>query len=117
VKPPPGVRQLRLNGPGGLERQWSAARLAEQHELAFLVNEPGIYQLSVIGRDGASHPLERESFAANVDPRESDLRREVFASGLAAGGVRAKQRVELWHGLGALLLFFLVCEALLVRRG
>jgi hypothetical protein len=117
IKPPPGVRQLRLVGPAGIDRVWSAARLAERHEADFLITEPGIHQLSAIGRDGVSHPLERESFAANIDPRESDLRREVFASGLSAGGVRAKRRVELWHGLGALLLFFLLCEALLVRRG
>lgn len=115
-KPPREVRQLRLVGPGGLERQWSAARLAERHDVEFLVTEPGIYQLSMIGRDRASHPLERESFAANVDPRESDLRREVVAPALAAGGVRAKQRVELWHGVGALLLLFLLCEAVLTRR-
>ena len=61
----------------------------------------------------------RESFAANVDPAESDLRRgklPAVARRRASGG-RATRRVEIWHLLGALALLTLLGESLLVRRG
>lgn len=117
----PAIRQLRLSGPGGLERSYSQRELAEKSTLEIPVEQPGFYHLAASGQGGAPHALERDSFAANLDPRESDLRR----AGAGAPGsppreplaVRAKQRVELWHGVGVFLLLVLLGESFLVRRG
>ena len=74
---------------------------------------------AVAGTDGVLHVVERESFMANVDARESDLRRRKPGAGDRRPGVAAKatRRVELWHGIGAFLLVLLVLESFLVRRG
>ena len=117
----PAIRQLRISGPAGIERSYTHRELAEKTTLEIPVEQPGFYHLSASGQGGAAHPLERDSFAANVDARESDLRR----AGPGAGGqpgreslaVRAKQRVELWHGVGVLLLLVLLGESFLIRRG
>jgi hypothetical protein len=114
----PAMRQLRLSGPGS-ERSYTHRELAEKTTLEIPVEQPGFYNLSASGQGGTLHPLERERFAANVDPKESDLRRSGPGGKSAAPGlaVRAKQRVELWHGVGVLLLLLLLGESFLVRRG
>jgi hypothetical protein len=116
---PPTLRQLRLLGPGGGEQSWSRRKLADKRELAIPVEAPGFYQLSASGLDGVMRPLERESFAANVDARESDLRQptERAKRGADVPVVRAKQRVELWHAVGVVLLLLLLGESFVIRRG
>lgn len=117
---PRHVRQLRLNGPAGMEQIWSARDLAGRKSVQIAVPEPGFYRLSVTGSDGVVQALERESFMANVNPAESDLRKARLApprAGAGKNGGRAVRRVELWHGLGALLLVLLLAEAFVTRRG
>ena len=118
VPVPRGVRQVRLAAPGS-ERQWSRADLAEKQSIDISVDLPGFYHLSGGGGDGVLRPLDRESFAASIDPRESDLRKVSKPDGeLAAGGaVRAKQRMELWHIVGIALLLLLVGASFLIRKG
>ena len=98
----------------------SARELVGKPHVVIPVEQPGFYQLSVAAADTVLHTLERESFMANVDPRESDLRKlgaGAKAPRLQASVAKATRRVELWHGLGALLLLFLVVESFLIRRG
>jgi hypothetical protein len=115
---PRGVRQVRLAAPGS-ERQWSRAELADKQSIEISVDLPGFYHLSGGGGDGVLRPLDRESFAASIDPRESDLRKVSRPdSHLAAGrAVHAKQRIELWHIVGIALLLLLVGESFLIRKG
>lgn len=55
---------------------------------------------------------------ANADPRESDLTRATQRERDTSTGhaPRAKQRLELWHGLGVLLLCFVLAESVLSFR-
>jgi hypothetical protein len=119
IAPPQGTRQVRLVLPGGEERIWTQRLLSEKPEVEIPIELPGVYRLSATMLDGTTRPLERESFVANVDPRESDLRRGRIVEEEVAGGarVRAKKRLELWHSLGTALLALLLAEALLTRRG
>lgn len=121
MKLPPHTLQARLISPDGSERRWSRKQLLDKSTLEFAVGVPGFYQISVAGSDGVLHPLERENFAANIDGRESDLRKADIRPRASATNnstsSRAKQRVDLWHKLGALLLVLLVGESFLIRRG
>ena len=119
VRHPRGTRQVRLVGPSSRERHWSAAQLAGKSVLEVPVSEPGFYELSVAGADGVLRPLERDSFAANIDARESDPRKRSAAQVAPAkkATALAVQRVELWHALGVALLLLLLLESFLVRRG
>ena len=119
IRLPRGTRQLRLVGPSSRERHWSSAQLAGRSSLEVPVPEPGFYSLSFAGADGVLRPLERDSFAANLDPRESDPRKRATAQVTPAQSPRALavQRVELWHALGVALLLLLLLESFLIRRG
>jgi hypothetical protein len=84
---------------------------------------PGVYRVTVAGRDGILRPRPQATFVVNLDPAESDLLRitpERLAQLQAGGGARAvkapRRRVELWHALGAGLLLLLLGEAVLLRR-
>jgi hypothetical protein len=113
-----GTKEVRLSGPSGIDHQWSKRQLAGKENLEIPVDAPGFYQLAASGHDGVLRPLDRESFVANVDARESDLRQTGQpGQGPRVPLVRAKQRVELWHAVSALLLILLLGEAVLVRRG
>jgi hypothetical protein len=118
---PSHTQQLRLVGPGGLEQLWTKRELSGRPTIEIPVPAAGFYKLSTAGTDGVLLALERESFVANINPAESDLRKAKLTKrqrGLGASGTaRATRRVELWHGLGALLLLLLIAEGFLTRRG
>jgi len=123
VTAPSGATQLRMVGPGGRERGWSGEQLggvrAAPAQVQVDVERPGFHRFSFTGGDGVTRPLARESFAANVDPLEADLRKRGVGGdqeGPEAPRKLAMRKVELWHGLGALLLIFLLLEAVLIRR-
>ncbi len=113
------AKQLKLVGPDGGTRIWRPTDLNDTQGLEIPVNEPGFYSLKVAGGAGAWRALARESFAANVDPKECDLRQTQPDKGVdvAATVGRAKRRLELWHVLGALLLLLVLGESFLTRRG
>ena len=120
IRLPRGTQQVRLVGPSSRERHWSTAQLAGRSTLEVPVREPGFYELSVAGAAGVLRPLERDSFAANLDARESDPRKRNSAQVTPTrqkARALAVQRVELWHALGAMLLLLLLIESFLVRRG
>lgn len=114
---PAGTRQVRVAGPGP-QRQWSGAELTGKTKLSVPVERPGFYKVSVAGTNGVLRQLERESFAANINPLESDPRKRQQPATRASDGrgALALQRVELWHLLAALVLLLLVMESFLVRR-
>ncbi|MCA9665936.1 MAG: BatA domain-containing protein [Myxococcales bacterium] len=116
-------KQHRVSDPSGAETLWSIADVKRRKHLAIEVSRPGFYRVAVQGADRVWRPLERETFASNVDPAESDLRRAaadpaaLVASAPKGTVRRAKRKVELWHGVGAFLLAFLLVESILTRRG
>ena len=121
LKLPGRTRKLRLVGPAGLEQQWTSRELSGRSSVEIPVPAAGFYKLSAAGADAVLRALPRESFMANINPAESDLR-PARLSGRAGGKsahatARATRRVELWHGLGALLLLLLLSEGFLTRRG
>ncbi len=96
-----------------------ADRLKGKDALEVTVERPGLHRVSFAGSDGVVRPLSRESFVANINPRESDLRLRHDPSlleGPEPPTVLAMRKVELWHGLGALLLVVLLLEAALLRK-
>lgn len=119
AKLPKAARALRVVEPGGRELLFQRDTLAGK-PAALAIERPGFYRVQEVGATGEVRALSRESFAANVDAREADLRRgrlPVASGGAAAKAATSKRRIELWHGLGLLLLVLLFGEALLTRRG
>ena len=120
LRAPAGATQLRMRAPGGRERGWTAEELTSGGgTVQVQVKRPGFHRLSFTGGDGITRPLARESFAANVNPLEADLRhREEVGGhqGPKAPRLLAMRKVELWHGLGVVLLIILLLEAALIRK-
>lgn len=113
-RPPPGTKEVIVSLPGGQERSLKAP-------FGLQVDLPGQYAVQAVMEDGERMPLSRESFAANVDTRESNLeiRREIqkISGGSKENGkVKATRRVELWHAAGLALLFFLFVESWITRK-
>jgi hypothetical protein len=119
----PEDERLEVSAPSGKRSLMDKARLAGRQTVPFSgVDEPGFYRVAAeIGGKLRTRPA--ADFVANLDPRATDTRRIEAAelptggSGAAAGVPEAQRRVELWHGLAAALLLFLLGEALLTRRG
>ena len=115
-----------MTQPSGRQRTFDRDKVIGRKALAFdATDEPGIYRVAVGGRDGVMRPRRDATFVVNVDAAESDL--TPHRSGAPAGSSppaaaprspppSPKRRVELWHTLGAALLFLLLGEALLLRR-
>lgn len=115
---PKAAKALRVVEPGGRELLLQRSALGGK-PATVTVERPGFYRLQEVSATGELRPLPRESFAANIDAREADLRRGRLPAGptAAATSSTAKRRIELWHGLGLMLLLLLFGEALLTRRG
>jgi hypothetical protein len=121
-----GDTRVEVSLPSGKKRLFE--RLGGRQVLAFTDTiEPGFYRVAAAGDSGVLRPRPAEFFVVNVEPTESDLQKAP-ASRLAvlqrplkdpqgqAGSGAPKRQVELWHYLGALLLAFLIGEALLLRQ-
>lgn len=123
IRLPPGTTRLSVTGPDGKERTWEQAELGSSNELSFTdTTLPGHYLVKAASV-GALAPLDGESFAVNVDTRESDLRpisvdeATALLLGTAAGAhtqVAALTRAQALRGFanpevaaGALLLVML----------
>lgn len=110
LRPPAGTKEVVVNVPGGDERTLKAP-------FQLQVDFPGQYAVQAVMDDGERMALRRESFAANVDNRESDLRtQKISAASGKTGRVKAKRRVELWHAAGLALLCFLFVESWITRK-
>jgi hypothetical protein len=117
------LKKLEVRGPDGLSVVFEGARIAGRTSVRFGAAErPGVYR--VIGTDssGSSRDRDELAFAANLDPRGSDLAPappSVLPAGGTPGeaGTRAPlRRVELWHGVAAALLVLLVIESILIQQ-
>ncbi|MCK6547828.1 BatA domain-containing protein [Myxococcota bacterium] len=74
VRVPPRTTRLTVLAPDGRETTWTAAELTNAVEVQFEgTTLPGHYQVQA-ATTGALEPVPSESFAVNVDTRESDLR-------------------------------------------
>jgi hypothetical protein len=119
-----GDTRVEVTMPSGRKLVFGSERLAGRRQLQFSgVDEPGIYRVAVASESGALRDRPGAGFAANLEPRESDLRK-LSPAGLAAvtGAAptarhgAAQRRVELWHGIAAVLLGLLLLEALLTQQ-
>lgn len=86
IRVPAGVQALQVTGPDGREKTWSAAEIDSALVRFDDTELPGHYRVEA-AFTGAMEPLRAESFAVNVDPRESDLRAipESEAKGILLG--------------------------------
>jgi hypothetical protein len=85
-------------------------------------DEPGSYRARAARADGTSVDRPDESFVVNIDTRESDParlpadRRPDRVRGAGGADTAPKRRLELWHGLSAAVLVFVLLESILTLR-
>ncbi|HNN98365.1 MAG TPA: hypothetical protein PKI03_39140, partial [Pseudomonadota bacterium] len=104
-------------------------RLGGRQLLTFAdTHEAGFYRVAAASENGPWHPRPSEFFVVNVDPSESDLHHappELIQAlerppPAKTGGTEVagppQRRIELWHYIALAILFFLMGEALLLRR-
>ena len=104
-------------------------RLGGRQLLTFAdTQEAGFYRVAAASENGPWHPRPSEFFVVNVDPSESDLHHappELIQAlerppPAKTGGTEVagppQRRIELWHYIALAILFFLMGEALLLRR-
>jgi hypothetical protein len=121
--PTSDLKKLEVRGPDGIGAVFEGDRIAGRSSVRFnRTDRPGIYRVIGTDKTGATHSRDELAFAINLDPRGSDLTMAP-ASALPPSGTGAGQapgdnqrRVELWHGLAALVLLLLVAEGVLVQR-
>jgi len=82
----------------------------------------GLYRVRTAGADGTFTPEPAWDFAVNLDARESDPTRltpDQRPDRIAAarpGAEPPKHRIEMWHGLAAVLLLLLLVESIFTLR-
>jgi uncharacterized membrane protein len=116
------LEKLEVRGPDNVGEVFEGDRIAGRSSVRFgRTDRPGIYRVIGTDKTGATHARDELAFAINLDPRGSDLTMAP-ASALPPSGTGAGQapgdnqrRVELWHGLAALVLLLLVAEGVLVQ--
>jgi hypothetical protein len=117
--------RIEITTPSGSRRGVDRADLAGRRDWSFVdTQEPGVFRVAVAAPGGPLEPRPALGFAVNVDPRESDLAKSRAGEGAAPGPVATgatsetpTRRIELWHGVAAALLAFLLLEGALTRRG
>jgi hypothetical protein len=120
-----GDARLEVRLPQGVTRLYEPTDVAGRDQFVFReTEEPGIYRVSAATNGHSLRERPAAAFVVNVDPRESDLAhlapRLVPGSGAGPASARpqtGRRRVELWHGVAALLLVTLLGESFIVRRG
>jgi len=118
-----GDRRVEITKPDGSVWIAKPDSLASGRTIAFPeTDEPGVYRVRAAGPDGTLAWRPSDSFAVNVDTRESNParlppeRRPDRVSPAATGGERPKHRVELWHAIAGMLIAFVLIESLLTLR-
>lgn len=122
----PGDRRVEVTAPDGQKTVFEGRRLEGRTRVPFVGTRlPGAYRVVAVDADGVSRPRSSSDFAVNIDPVGSDVRRAEAARlpqsanptvTSALGQSVPTRRVDLWHGVAAALLLFLLGEALLTRR-
>jgi hypothetical protein len=116
------MKRLEVRPPEGRPTVYDGERLAGRAFVRYLGTErPGVYRVRGTDATGATRDLDELAFAANLDPRGSDLAAADVArlprSGSGRpGDVPSERRVELWHAVAAGLLLLLLLESILVLR-
>ncbi|HEY3354922.1 MAG TPA: BatA domain-containing protein [Polyangia bacterium] len=120
-----GDARLEIRLPDGVTRLYEPAEVLGHEVFVFRdTEEPGIYRVQAAAAGQSLRERASAAFVINVDPRESDLRhlapQKVPTGGAAKAGAKpeaGRRRVELWHGVAALLLLVMLGETFIVRRG
>jgi hypothetical protein len=120
-------RRVEVVKPDG-DTRWLTpeARAPEPHgrrSVTFTeTDEPGLYRVRASQNDGKAAERATESFVVNLDPAESDParlpddKRPDRGHAGAAEGAAPKRRLELWHGLGVVVIVCVLAESLLTLR-
>jgi hypothetical protein len=118
---------VEVTSPSGRKTTYEGERVRGRTSVPFAATvEPGFYHVAAQTSAEALRPRSGADFVVNLDPRGSDVRR-IEASDLPVGGSAVastgasdspapRRRIELWHGLAAMLLMLLLAEGLLTRR-
>jgi hypothetical protein len=118
-------RRLEVTKPDGSVWVASKDRSAGVRSFTFGETElPGTYHVRVAGADGLLINRPDDGFVVNIDAAESNPeklaadRRPDRRQAPTEAGARPppKQRVELWHGLAALLILLVLFESMLTLR-
>ena len=119
---PPGERRLEITKPDGTVWADTKDRGAAKTLSFTETDEPGIYRVRGAGADGVLGPRPAEGFVVNIDPSESDparlqpSQRPDRRPETTPGKEPPKRRVELWHGIAALLILLVMFESALTLR-
>jgi hypothetical protein len=119
----PDERRLEITKPDGTVWVASKDRASGARVVLFTeTDEPGAYRVRTAGADGTLSERPADGFAVNIEPRESNPerlapdRRPDRKTAPRPEGPPPKRRVELWHGLAALLILLVLVESLLTLR-
>lgn len=116
--------RIEVRAPDGSRTILEGARLENRKYVRVsTIDQPGFYRVLATDQSGESRRRPESDFAANLDPRGSDLQPMAVAD-LPAGGPGSatqapathQRRVELWHAIAAALLSLLLLESLLMLR-
>ncbi len=118
----PGERRLEITKPDG--NVWADTKdRGTAKRVSFTeTDEPGVYRVRAAGADGVLGARPAEGFVVNIDPSESDParlqpnQRPDRRPTATPGKEQPKRRVELWHGIAALLIILVLFESALTLR-
>ncbi len=116
-------RRLEIEGPNALRFVLEGDKVANRKSARLEpLQVPGFYSVKSAGEDESLQARPESSFAVNIDSKSSDVHpisAEVLES-LASeetseerGAGASMRRVELWHGIAAGLLLFLLLESMI----
>jgi hypothetical protein len=119
----PDERRVEITKPDGTVWVASKDRGGGTRTVVFTeTDEPGAYQVRTAGADGLLTNRPGDGFVVNIEPRESNParlapdRRPDRKPAAKVAGPPPKRRVELWHGLAALMILLVLAESLLTLR-
>ncbi len=119
----PDERRLEITKPDGTVWVASKDRGGGSRTAVFTeTDEPGAYHVRTAGADGLLGDRPVDGFVVNIEPRESNPdrlapdRRPDRKPAAAPAGPPPKRRVELWHGLAALMILLVLIESMLTLR-
>jgi hypothetical protein len=119
-----GDSRIEIRPPRGPRTVIEGDALADRKQVRFTKTDyPGFYRVVTTDRKDDTRPRPESDFAANLDPRGSDLHPAAASAlptsghaGIAKASTTHKRRVELWHALAVGLLMLLLIESVLVLR-
>ena len=122
----PDDARIEVSGPGGSRTVLEGDKLAGRKSARLdHIDTPGIYRIQIVDTEGQVQQRPESTFAANIDPAISDLRRveterletQATVDNPANSASQHTRRIELWHAIAAALLLLLLVEAGLGLHG